>query len=70
MAFVKARLVCTFRLVGRADGEDHNGPAPLDEPVAYNHCCQQAYDLMSSFSGGDRFRENLRLFYSGEYTFP
>ena len=42
----------------------------LDEPVAYNHCCQQAYDLLSAYSGGDRFRENLRLFYCGEYTFP
>ncbi|MEY2518429.1 MAG: hypothetical protein QOF24_188 [Verrucomicrobiota bacterium] len=42
----------------------------LDEPVAYNHCCQQAYDLMAAYSGGDRFRENLRLFYLGEYTFP
>ena len=42
----------------------------LDEPVAYNHCCQQAYDLMSAYSGGDRFRGNLRLFYRGEYTFP
>jgi len=42
----------------------------LDEPVAYNHCCQQAYDLLSANSGGDRFRENLRLFYSDEYTFP
>jgi hypothetical protein len=42
----------------------------LDEPVAYNHCCQQTYDLMAAYSGGDRFRENLRLFYCGEYTFP
>jgi len=42
----------------------------LDEPVAYNHCCQQTYDLMSAYCGGDRFRENLRLFYCGEYTFP
>ena len=42
----------------------------LDEPVAYNHCCQQTYDLLSAYSGGDRFRENLRLFYRGEYTFP
>jgi hypothetical protein len=42
----------------------------LDEPVAYKHCCQQTYDLLSANSGGDRFRENLRLFYCGEYTFP
>jgi hypothetical protein len=42
----------------------------LDEPVAYNHCCQQAYDVLAANSGGARFRENLRLFYRGEYTFP
>ena len=42
----------------------------LDEPLAYNRCWRQAYDLLSALSGVDRFRENLRMFYRGEYTFP
>lgn len=42
----------------------------LDEPVAYNRCWQQGYDLLSDLYSTDRFRENLRLFYRGEYTFP
>ena len=42
----------------------------LDEPSAYNHCWRQAYDLLNSLYGAERFRENLRLFYLGKYTFP
>jgi hypothetical protein len=42
----------------------------LDEPVAYERCWRQAYDLLSDLYGTDRFRENLRMFYRGEYTFP
>ena len=42
----------------------------LDEPVAYNRCWQQAYDLLNDLYSTDRFRENLRMFYRAEYTFP
>jgi hypothetical protein len=42
----------------------------LDEPVAYNRCWRQAYDLVSELYNIEQFRENLRLFYRGEYTFP
>ena len=42
----------------------------LDEPEAYNRCWQQAYDLLCELYNTDRFRENLRMFYRGEYTFP
>jgi hypothetical protein len=42
----------------------------LDEPVAYNRCWRQAYDLLSDLYSVDRFRQNLRMFYRGEYTFP
>lgn len=42
----------------------------LDEPTAYNRSWRRAYDLLSALSGVERFRENLRLFYRGEYTFP
>lgn len=42
----------------------------LDEPMAYNRCRQQSYDLLSEHLQTDRFRENLRTFYRGEYTFP
>jgi hypothetical protein len=42
----------------------------LDEPIAYDRCWRQTYDLMSSMTGIDRFRENLRAFYREEYTFP
>jgi len=42
----------------------------LDEPVAYERCWRQAYDLQSDLYKTDRFRENLRMFYRGEYTFP
>jgi hypothetical protein len=42
----------------------------LDEPVAYNQCWRQAYDLVCSLYGTEQFRENLRMFYRHEYTFP
>jgi len=42
----------------------------LDEPGAYERCWRQAYDLLSELHSTDRFRENLRMFYRGEYTFP
>ena len=42
----------------------------LDEPLAYKRCWQQAYDLLCSLYSTERFRENLRMFYRGEYTFP
>lgn len=42
----------------------------LDEPVAYQRCWRQAWDLLSDLYSTERFRENLRLFYRGEYTFP
>lgn len=42
----------------------------LDEPIAYNRCWREAFDLLSNLHGTDRFRENLRRFYRGEYTFP
>lgn len=42
----------------------------LDEPVAYNRCWREAFDLLSDLSGTEKFRENLRKFYLREYTFP
>jgi hypothetical protein len=42
----------------------------LDEPTAYNQSCRQAYDLLTGFYSTDRFRERLRAFYCGKYTFP
>jgi hypothetical protein len=42
----------------------------LDEPVAYDRCWRPAYDLLSDLYSTERFRENLRGFYRGEYTFP
>ena len=42
----------------------------LDEPVAYSQCWRQAFDLVCSFYNTEQFRENLRMFYRGEYTFP
>jgi len=42
----------------------------LDEAAAYNSCWQQAYDLLCGLYNTERFRENLRMFYRGEYTFP
>ena len=42
----------------------------LDEPVAYEQCWRPTYDLLCSLYSVQRFRENLRLFYRGEYTYP
>lgn len=42
----------------------------LDEPVAYNQYWRREYDLVGDLHSTDRFLENLRLFYTGEYTFP
>jgi len=42
----------------------------LDEPVAYGQYWRRAYDLVSNLYDPDQFRENLRKFYRGEYTFP
>jgi len=42
----------------------------LDEPVAYERCWRLPYDLLSDLYQTERFRENLRMFYRGEYTFP
>lgn len=42
----------------------------LDEPEIYNRCWRQAYDLLSDHLNTDHFRENLRMFYRGEYTLP
>jgi len=46
-----------------------DGIKRLDEPVAYNRCWRQAYDLVCSLYKTEQFRENLRMFYRGEYTF-
>jgi hypothetical protein len=42
----------------------------LDGPIAYDRCWREAYDLLTSLYSTDRFRENLRAFYRGQYTFP
>ncbi|MGI8480956.1 MAG: hypothetical protein ACR2MF_02635 [Chthoniobacterales bacterium] len=42
----------------------------LNAPAAYQKCWRQAYDLLSGLYSVDRFRQNLRMFYRGEYTFP
>jgi hypothetical protein len=42
----------------------------IDDPVVYNRCWERAYDLLSDLYSVDRFRQNLRMFYRGEYTFP
>ena len=42
----------------------------LDEPVAYSRVWRPAYDLLSEHFDTNRFRENLRAFYRGEYTLP
>jgi len=42
----------------------------LDEPVSYNRCWRQAYELLCGLYSTERFRENLRMFYRGEYSFP
>ena len=42
----------------------------LDEPVAYERCRRLPYDLLADLYSTERFRENLRMFYRGKYTFP
>jgi hypothetical protein len=42
----------------------------IDEPVAYERCWKQAWDILNGLYSVARFRENLRAFYRGEYTFP
>lgn len=42
----------------------------LDEPIAYKRCWRAAWDLLNDLYSVERFRENLRSFYRGEYTFP
>jgi hypothetical protein len=42
----------------------------LDEPVAYERCSHQAWELLNELYSTARFRENLRAFYRGDYTFP
>lgn len=42
----------------------------LDEPVAYKRCWRAAWDLLNDLYSVERFRQNLRSFYRGEYTFP
>jgi hypothetical protein len=41
----------------------------LDEPVAYERCWREAWNLLSEIYSTERFRENLSAFYRGEYTF-
>jgi hypothetical protein len=42
----------------------------LDNPSRYSQSWRNAYDLLIELYGTQRFRENLRAFYRGEYTFP
>jgi hypothetical protein len=42
----------------------------IDEPVAYQRCSKQAWDILNDLYSVERFRANLRSFYRGEYTFP
>lgn len=42
----------------------------LDEPVAYERSWCAAWNILNDLYSVDRFRENLRAFYRGEYTFP
>lgn len=42
----------------------------LDEPVAYERSWRAAWNILNDLYSVDRFRENLRAFYRGEYTFP
>lgn len=44
--------------------------ARLDEPAAYKKCWQESYDLLGELYSVEQFRENLRQFYRGQYTFP
>jgi hypothetical protein len=42
----------------------------LDEPSIYREAWQRVYKLLDEIYDTDQFRENLRTFYRGEYTFP
>jgi hypothetical protein len=42
----------------------------LDEPGAYRRCWFETFELLSDLYSPEQFRENLRMFYRGEYTFP
>ena len=42
----------------------------FDEPAAYSQRWREAYDLLSEHLDTNRFRERLRSFYRGDYTFP
>jgi hypothetical protein len=42
----------------------------LDEPTAYDNCWRRVFEVVSDKLDTERFRENLRMFYRGEYTFP
>jgi hypothetical protein len=42
----------------------------LDDPEPYERCWRQTFDLLGELYGVEKFRENLRKFYRGEYTFP
>ena len=42
----------------------------LDEPAEFTRCWRQTYDVLSELYSTERFRQNLRQFYRGEYTFP
>jgi hypothetical protein len=42
----------------------------LDEPADYEKCSRQIRGLLDGLYNVDHFRENLRAFYRGEYTFP
>jgi hypothetical protein len=42
----------------------------LDEPIGYTRAWRKSYDLLNDLYGTDRFRENLRKFYRGEYSSP
>jgi hypothetical protein len=42
----------------------------LDVPTAYKECWQKTYGLLGEIYSVKQFRENLRMFYRGQYTFP
>jgi hypothetical protein len=42
----------------------------LDEPSGYKRARRRVYELLDEIYDTERFRENLRMFYRGEYTFP
>ena len=42
----------------------------LDEPSAYKEAWRRVYELLDEIYDTEQFRENLRTFYRGEYTFP